>query len=67
MKSSQKTLALWAFIIIGALIVFQAYEQRAQNEIKDFTFSTFTQAVEDGLVKEVTIDKEKEEEPVCNS
>lgn len=43
------------------MIVFQAYEQRAQNEIKDFTFSTFTKAVEDGLVKEVTIDKEKAE------
>ena len=61
MKSSQKTFALWAFIVIGALIAFQAREKQLSKELKDFTFTSFSQAVDEGLVKEVTINKEKQE------
>lgn len=61
MKSSQKTMALWAFILIVTLIVFQAYEQRAQKVVKDFTFSSFLAAVDNAEVEKVTFVRDRGE------
>ena len=54
-------MALWVFIIIGALIVFQAYEQRAQKVVKDFSFTSFMEAVDGGEVQNVTFVRDKGE------
>jgi cell division protease FtsH len=51
MKSAQKTLALWFFLVILAVFLFQAYENRHQTLVTDFNYSKFSQAV---LSKEVT-------------
>lgn len=61
MKSSQKTLALWFFLIVLAVFVFQAYETRTQATILDFNYSKFVQAVKDGEVQSVTFRKESGE------
>jgi cell division protease FtsH len=51
MKSAQKTLALWFFLVILAVFLFQAYENRHQTLVSDFNYSKFSEAV---LAKEVT-------------
>ncbi|MFK8138423.1 MAG: ATP-dependent zinc metalloprotease FtsH [Bdellovibrionales bacterium] len=61
MRSSQKTLALWAFLVVGALILFQAYNQKAQKLAKEFTFTTFYSAIEAGEIDSVTIVRDKGE------
>lgn len=61
MKSSQKTLALWFFLIVMAVFVFQAYETRNQTAILDFNYSKFVQAVKDGEIESVSFRKESGE------
>ncbi|MFP5520033.1 MAG: ATP-dependent zinc metalloprotease FtsH [Bdellovibrionia bacterium] len=61
MKSTQKTLALWFFLVVMAVFLFQAYETRQQKTIADFNYSKFVQAVKDGEIASVTFKKESSE------
>lgn len=54
MKSTQKTLALWFFLVIMAVFLFQAYENRNHKMIADFNYSKFTEAVKNGEIESVT-------------
>jgi cell division protease FtsH len=58
MKSAQKTLALWFFLVILAIFLFQAYETRQHNFITDFNYSKFSQAVLDKQIASVTFRQE---------
>jgi len=51
MKSTQKTLALWALLIVVAVILFQFYEQKNQLSINDFNYSKFIAAVKEKEIK----------------
>jgi ATP-dependent metalloprotease FtsH len=54
MRSTQKTLALWFFLIVMAVFFFQAWESKHQKTIADFNYSKFEQAVTAGEVASVT-------------
>jgi cell division protease FtsH len=54
MKQTQKTMALWFFLVIIAIFFFQTYENRQQTLIQDFNFSKFSDAVKAGEVANVT-------------
>ena len=54
MKSPQKTMAVWAFILVVFVLIFQTYENQRQTVIRDFNFSKFEQALKDGHVSSVT-------------
>jgi len=54
MKQSQKTLALWFFLVILAVFVFQAWEVRRETLIADFNYAKFSQAVIAGEIASVT-------------
>ena len=55
MKQAQKTVALWFFLVIVAVFVFQMYENRQQTLIQDFNYSKFAQAVEAKEIASVVI------------
>ncbi len=61
MRSTQKTLALWFFLVIMAVFLFQAYESKHQKNIPDFNFSKLTEAVKSGEVASVTFRQETSE------
>lgn len=61
MRSTQKTLALWFFLIIMAVFLFQAYESKHQKMITDFNYSKFTEAVKAGEVGTVTFRQDSSE------
>lgn len=61
MRSTQKTLALWFFLIIMAVFLFQAYETKNQKAIADFNYSKFTQAIKAGEVESVTFRQDSSE------
>lgn len=61
MKSTQKTLALWFFLVVMAVFLFQAYETRHQKTIADFNYSKFVQAVKDGEIASVTFKQDSKE------
>ena len=52
--SHQKSLALWAMLIVGALLLFQMYETRRTKQAQ-IEYPEFYQLVEKGQVKSVTI------------
>lgn len=54
MKSAQKTMALWFFLVIVAIFLFQAYESRHEKLIQNFNFSKFSEAVKNNEVANVT-------------
>lgn len=54
MKQTQKTLALWFFLVILAVFVFQAWEVRRETLITDFNYAKFSQAVVAGEIASVT-------------
>ena len=54
MKASQKTLALWVFFLILGVLALQVYQTRKLSMIKDFDYSKFRQALEQGEVQSVT-------------
>jgi cell division protease FtsH len=55
MKNTQKTFALWFFLVIIAIFLFQAYENKHQVAINDFNYSKFSDAVKAGEISSVTI------------
>jgi cell division protease FtsH len=61
MKSTQKTLALWFFLVVMAVFLFQAYESKHQKLIGDFNYSKFTEAVKAGEVASVTFRQDSSE------
>ncbi len=61
MKSNQKTLALWFFMIIVVVFLIQAYENRSHKMIADFNYSKFTEAVKAGEVSSVTFKQDTSE------
>lgn len=46
MRSPSKTMALWALLIVVAVLFFQIYERQATTMIRDFNYSKFIQAVD---------------------
>lgn len=54
MKQTQKTIALWFFIVIVAVFIVQLYENRHQTMVPDFNFSKFSLAVKAGEIAAVT-------------
>lgn len=58
MKNAQKTLALWFFLVLIALFVFQAWEVRQETMVRDFNYAKFTEAVVAGEVASVTFNPE---------
>jgi cell division protease FtsH len=55
LKSAQKTLALWFFLAILAVFLFQAYENRHDHTVPNFSFSRFSEAVKAGEIASVTL------------
>ncbi len=54
MKQAQKTLALWVFLVIIAVFVFQAWEVRHEKMIQGFNYSKFSEAVKASEIDSVT-------------
>ncbi len=54
MKSTQKTLALWAVLIVAGLVFYQMFQHRRQSTIEDFNYQKFVQALEENKIKSVT-------------
>lgn len=61
MRSTQKTLALWFFLVIMAVFLFQAYESKHTKVIGDFNYSKFTEAVKAKEVATVTFRQDTSE------
>lgn len=56
MRSPSKTMALWALLIVLAVLFFQMYEKQSNQVVRDFNYNKFVQAVEaDQLVKDSII------------
>ncbi len=55
MKANQKTLALWFFLIIMSVFLFQAWEVKKQKTIVSFSYPQFLKAVEAKEIKEDSI------------
>src|SRR3989344_6751210 len=55
MRSTQKTLALWALLVVVAIILFQFYDQKIQSTIADFNYGKFIEAVKNKDIKPDTI------------
>src|SRR4029079_6651322 len=52
MRSPSKTMALWALLIVLAVLFFQMYEKQANQIVRDFNYNKFVQALSaDQLVK----------------
>jgi len=60
MKSLQKTMALWAFLIVAGVLMFNMYEQQQNIYAKKFDNQKYYEALKEGLVKEVTFIREAE-------
>jgi cell division protease FtsH len=54
MKSAQKTLALWLFLVVIAVFIIQAWQNKSQTMIQDFNFSKFSEAVKNKEIAAVT-------------
>ena len=52
--NSQQTFALWAFLFIFGVFLFQAYVNKKSTMILDFNYSKFTEAVKNHEVASVT-------------
>lgn len=61
MRSSQKTLALWAMLVVVAILLFQMYEAQRHTLIRDFDYPKFLKAVEAGEIEGVTFNKDSGE------
>ncbi|MFN8945370.1 MAG: ATP-dependent zinc metalloprotease FtsH [Pseudobdellovibrionaceae bacterium] len=61
MKNGQKTLALWALLLIIVVYFVTVYETRNQKFIAEFSYSKFTQAVKEGHIAKVKIRQDTRE------
>lgn len=55
MRSAQKTMAIWAVVIIGVFVFFQMQESRSAMFVHDFNYAKFLDAVEKGEVKKDSV------------
>ena len=51
MRSAQKTLALWAFLIVAAILIYQGLGEPRSGFVRDFNFSKFRQALQQQHIK----------------
>ncbi|MCB0393439.1 MAG: ATP-dependent zinc metalloprotease FtsH [Bdellovibrionales bacterium] len=58
MRSPQKTFALWVFIVLVVVLVFQFYGGRYQAPGAEFDFPQFMEAVENGEVESATFNRQ---------
>ena len=61
MRSTHKTFALWAVLIVVGIIVFQMYEQRRQRVINNLDFDGVVAAVKANKVKSVVVNLDTRE------
>lgn len=61
MRSAQKTLALWAIILVAALLMYRMYSHEKQIMIMDFDYPKFLQALEAKEVKSVVFNEVEHE------
>ena len=54
MKNSQKTMAMWAILIVVGILLIQMWQAQQQSTIRDFNYSKFVKAVDANEVKSVT-------------
>lgn len=57
MSSTQKTLALWALLVMVVIIAFEYMNNRSHRSI-DFSYSKFIQAIENNQIEKVVFNKE---------
>lgn len=55
MRSPSKTMALWALLIVMAVLFFQMYEKQASQTVRDFNYGKFLQAVDSDQVQKDSI------------
>ncbi|MCC7404998.1 MAG: ATP-dependent zinc metalloprotease FtsH [Bdellovibrionales bacterium] len=58
MRSPQKTMALWAMLIVVAILLFQMYETQRHTLIRDFDYPKFLKALEANEIESVTFNKD---------
>jgi cell division protease FtsH len=61
MRNSQKTFALWFFLVIMAIIFYHSYENKNQTLIHDFNYSKFIDALKAGEIASVTFKQDSSE------
>ncbi len=61
MRSPQKTLALWAVLVVVAILLFQMYEHQRQSVIANFNYSKFIEALERNEIQSVTFREDSRE------
>ncbi len=61
MRSSQKTLALWAILLVVGVILFKSYDHQQSSIIRDFDYPKFLTALEEKKIKSVSFKKETSE------
>ena len=54
MRSPQKTMAIWAVLLVVFVLIFQMYETQRQTYIPKFNFSKFEEALSKSQVESVT-------------
>ncbi len=57
MKSAQKTMALWAILIVVAILMFQIYEKESKLTIRNFDYPKFLVSLEKGEIESVTFNR----------
>lgn len=61
MKQAQKTFALWAILIVVAIILMQVYDQKRALMIPDFQYPEFVKALEEKHIESVSFTRESGE------
>lgn len=54
MRQTQKTMALWAILLVVSIVLFQMYATHKTTTIQDFNFPKYVQALKDKKVQSVT-------------
>ena len=54
MRSGQKAMALWLFLLVIFVVLFNLYTQGRQTSIAGFNYSKFEQALKDNKIASVT-------------
>lgn len=55
MRSPSKTMALWALLLVMAVLFFQMYEKQSNTIVRDFNYTKFLQAVDAGHVQKESV------------
>lgn len=51
MRSPQKTMALWAILVVLGILFFQMYETQKSTMVTEFNYPKFLKALDEGLIK----------------